>query len=78
MNKKNIVIVGGGTAGWLSALFAKKKFPDENIIVIESTQIGILGAGEGTVPMLVELFKYLDISLQDLVTNTKSTIKKWY
>ena len=75
MNKKNIVIVGGGTAGWLSALFAKKKFPDENIIVIESTQIGILGAGEGTVPMLVELFKYLDISLQDLVTNTKSTIK---
>ena len=39
MNKKNIVIVGGGTAGWLSALFAKKKFPYENIIVIESTQI---------------------------------------
>jgi tryptophan halogenase len=75
MTKKNIVIVGGGTAGWLSALFAQKRFPDENVVVIESTKIGILGAGEGTVPMLVNLFNYLDITLEDLVTNTKSTIK---
>lgn len=75
MNKKNIVIVGGGTAGWLSALFAQKRFPEENIVVVESTKIGILGAGEGTVPMLVQLFGQLGISLEDLVSNTKLTIK---
>ena len=75
MIKPNIVIVGGGTAGWLSALFAKKRYPDANVTVIESTEIGIIGAGEGTVPMLIKLFEYLDISLQDLILNTKATIK---
>lgn len=75
MDKKNIVIVGGGTAGWLSALFAQKRYPEDNVIVVESTQIGILGAGEGTVPMLVGLFNYLGITLEELVSKTKSTIK---
>jgi tryptophan halogenase len=75
MSKPNIVIVGGGTAGWLSALFAKKRYPEANVTVIESTEIGIIGAGEGTVPMLLKLFESLDISLQDLISNTKATIK---
>jgi len=75
MSKPNIVIVGGGTAGWLSALFAKKRYPEANVIVIESTEIGIIGAGEGTVPMVLTLFQDLGISLQDLIANTKTTIK---
>jgi tryptophan halogenase len=75
MSKPNIVIVGGGTAGWLSALFAKKRYPEANVTVIESTEIGIIGAGEGTVPMVVTLFEQLGISLKDLIANTKSTIK---
>lgn len=52
---KNIVIVGGGTAGWLSAYFLKKKYPNYNISLIESTIIGILGAGEGATPNLRSL-----------------------
>jgi NADH dehydrogenase FAD-containing subunit len=32
---KNIVVVGGGTAGWLSALYAKMRLPEANITVIE-------------------------------------------
>jgi 2-polyprenyl-6-methoxyphenol hydroxylase-like FAD-dependent oxidoreductase len=75
MSKPNIVIVGGGTAGWLSALFAKKRYPEANVTVIESTEIGIIGAGEGTVPMVLTLFQDLEISLKDLIANTKSTIK---
>jgi tryptophan halogenase len=75
MIKTNIVIVGGGTAGWLSALFAKKRYPEANVTVIESTEIGIIGAGEGTVPQVLSLFADLGINLQDLILNTKSTIK---
>jgi tryptophan halogenase len=75
MDKKNIVIVGGGTAGWLSALFAQQRHPDQNVVLVESEEIGILGAGEGTVPQLLKLLQALGISLRDLITNTKSTIK---
>ena len=75
MNKRNIVVVGGGTAGWLSALFAKKRYPNDNVIVIESVKMGIIGAGEGTVPMVLDLFENIDISLKELISSTKSTIK---
>lgn len=71
----NIAIVGGGTAGWLTALYAKKAYPNENIILIESEEIGILGAGEGTVPLLIDFFKFLEISIPDLVQNCNMTIK---
>lgn len=43
-----IVIVGGGTAGWLAALIISKRQPEHQIIVIESSTIGIIGAGEGS------------------------------
>lgn len=75
MINKNIVVVGGGTAGWLSALFAKKRYPDANVTLIESTEIGIIGAGEGTVPQVLMLFKDLGIDTADLILNTKATIK---
>jgi len=75
MDKRNIVVVGGGTAGWLSALFAKKRYPNDNVIVIESVKMGIIGAGEGTVPMVLDLFENIDISLKELISSTKSTIK---
>ena len=42
----NIVIVGGGTAGWLSALLLSKVHKDHTFTVIESSVIGIVGAGE--------------------------------
>lgn len=72
---KDIVVVGGGFAGWLTALYANKSFPKSNVIVIESQSIGILGAGEGSVPYLVGLLQFLDIPLTDLIINCKSTIK---
>lgn len=72
---KNIVVVGGGTAGWLTALISKKVFPEDNICLVESSDIGILGAGEGSTPHLLDMMLYLDISLQDLVKNTSCTIK---
>jgi tryptophan halogenase len=72
---KNIVIVGGGTAGWITALYAKKIFPEENIVVIESKEIGILGAGEGSTPPLINILDFLEIPVSDLITDTSATIK---
>jgi len=43
-----IVIVGGGTAGWITAAMFVKHTTDYDVTVIESTKIGIIGAGEGS------------------------------
>ena len=71
----NIVVVGGGTSGWLTAIYAKKIFPEKNIILIESEEYGILGAGEGATPNFVTFLNFLEIPIFDLIKNCKSTIK---
>lgn len=70
-----IIVAGGGTAGWLTALYAKKIFDKEDVTVIQSSEIGILGAGEGATPQLVELLDFLDIKITDLFKECSSTIK---
>lgn len=76
MNKKNIVIVGGGTAGWLTALFMQKIFDkDANISLIESESIGILGAGEGSTPNFPGILSFLGINFRDFVVKTNATHK---
>jgi tryptophan halogenase len=52
----NIVIAGGGTAGWLAAFIISKSQPNQhNITVVESSKIGIIGAGEGSTGLLVQV-----------------------
>lgn len=75
MHKDNIVIVGGGTAGWLTTLFAKKKYPDSNVTLIESSEIGILGAGEGTTPYFHTILDFIDISYADVIKNCQASFK---
>lgn len=71
----NIVVVGGGTAGWLTALYAKVKLPDSNITVVESESLGILGAGEGTTPAFLGFLDFLGIPFSRLVREADSTVK---
>lgn len=71
----NIVVVGGGTAGWLTALYAKKCLPLSNVTVVESDEIGILGAGEGTTPSFVTFLDHLNIPVSRLLKETSTTIK---
>lgn len=71
---KKIVIVGGGTAGWLTALFINRTLPCE-VTLIESEEIGILGAGEGTTPMMVWFLDYVGIPVSEIVSNTSATFK---
>lgn len=72
---KNIVIVGAGSAGWMTALFINKLYPNAKVTVIGSKEIGILGAGEGTVPNITNFLRCIDIRENDLVKRCKSTLK---
>jgi tryptophan halogenase len=52
MKPNSIIIVGGGTAGWIAALYAKVYLDIERILVIESKDIPIIGAGEGSTGLM--------------------------
>jgi tryptophan halogenase len=71
----NIVILGGGSAGWMTALLVQKYYPNENISLIESEEIGILGAGEGTTPQFKEFLSLVNISPSNLIVKCKATLK---
>ncbi len=74
--RKEIVIVGGGTAGWLTALTMEKLMGyDANISLIESEEIGILGAGEGSTPNFPGLLNWLQIDYTDFLIKTNATYK---
>jgi tryptophan halogenase len=74
-NMKDIIVLGGGTAGWITALLTKHYYPGAKITLVESEEIGILGAGEGTTPHIITLLDKIKIPYSDLVKNCKSTIK---
>ena len=71
----NIVVVGGGTAGWLTALYAKKIYKEHEITLIESEEYGILGAGEGSTAYFINFLDFLEIPYTDLIKNCNATIK---
>lgn len=72
---KNYVIVGGGTAGWLTALFVKDVFPTSNVTLIQSKQIGIVGVGEATTPHIISFLISLKIDPADVIKKAGGTIK---
>ena len=54
---KNIVIVGGGSAGWMTAIALSGRFPDKHITVIDSTVIGPIGVGESVTGVVLAFVK---------------------
>jgi len=73
---KKIVVVGGGTAGWMSAAAMSKIQGHEcKIQLIESDEIGIVGVGEATVPHLSYFNKLLEIDEAEFVKHTQGTFK---
>lgn len=76
-----IVILGGGTAGWMAAnLFAHKwadKLADKSLTItlVESPDIGIVGVGEGSTPTLKRFFSMLGIGDSDWMPQCNATYK---
>lgn len=78
MRDDSILIVGGGTAGWLAAAILCKAFAaDETpaITVIESPQVGRIGVGESSIPPLRRLLDRLGIAEADWMAKTGATYK---
>lgn len=73
---KKVVIVGGGTAGWMAAAsFSKLLGNSIEVTLVESEEIATVGVGEATVPPLILLNRYLDINEQEFMTAVKGSIK---
>lgn len=73
---EEVVIVGGGTAGWIAAATIAQTYGDlVNIRLIESDSIGTVGVGEATIPQIRRLNGYLGIDEDEFLRRTNGTFK---
>ncbi|MEW6998015.1 tryptophan halogenase family protein [Colwelliaceae bacterium BS250] len=78
-NVKSITVVGGGSSGWMTALYLNKLYnhsqPNIAITVIESKDIGIVGVGEATVHSIRFFFAAMGLDENELLAETNATLK---
>ena len=73
---KEVVIAGGGTAGWMAAASLSKLLGKSvNVTLIESDDIGTVGVGEATIPPIRTLHKLLGIDEKQFIHDTNATFK---
>ena len=74
---KSVVIVGGGTAGWMTAMILANALIKKGveISVLESPTVDIIGVGEGSTPWLRGFFDSLDIEESEWMPECNATYK---
>lgn len=72
-----IVILGGGTAGWMAACLMARRWAPEGVAisVVESPEIGIVGVGEGSTPQLKAFFRDLGVPETEWMPFCNATYK---
>ena len=75
MRVNNIIIVGGGTAGWMTATTFVKLFPKKKITLIESPDIKTVGVGESTIVQFRQWLSLVGIKDEDFMKDTDSSYK---
>lgn len=71
-----IGVLGGGSAGYLSALYLNKKFSHHEVTLVESSNIPIIGVGEATTPIILKLLHHdLDFSVNEFYKEVRPTLK---
>lgn len=73
---ERVVIVGGGTAGWIAAAAMAKLLPPQiDITLIESDAIGTVGVGEATIPQIRRLNAILGLDEDEFIAQTRGSFK---
>jgi len=74
---KKVAIVGGGTAGWMTALILAKALIGRGVEIelLESPAVGIIGVGEGSTPWLRGFFDGLGIEESEWMPSCNATYK---
>ena len=75
MRIESICIVGGGSAGWMSAALLSKEHPDIEIALIESKSVKPIGVGESTLAHFNRYLKRLDLKDKDWMPSCNATYK---
>ena len=73
----DVVVLGGGSAGWITACLLHREWADKggSVTVVESPEIGIIGVGEGSTPQLKAFFDQLGIAESEWMPACNATYK---